>query len=238
MLLSGGGRFPPGDGTFRVVDELSGVDATEALLLEANLINKYRRINHISVIGCGLGGYSNLLRVIPHLSEDVSGAIIVIIYGAPSHVDAFTDYLDAISNMNVVRMQDGLSLEGGHCYVGAAEENVYMKPFSAQYTIRRSKPIPGYGPVDLIMNSITSVFKNRSTGLILSGIELDGEKGVNAIKKNQGTKLVDVYAIEGIWYDALATISSMIDKSPEDQKLIAIRKSLLEQVDLHIPVKN
>lgn len=159
-------------------------------LLDVNIINKYKRINYLTVIGTGLGGYSNMLRIIPRVPAEISGAIIIIVYAESSHVDAFVDYLDAVSNIKVLRMVDGLSLEGGNCYIAPACDNVYMKPYSAHYTIRRTKSIPGYGPIDLVMNSITAVFKNQVAGMILSGVELDGEKGINAIKKNEGLSIV------------------------------------------------
>ena len=159
-------------------------------LLEVNLINRYKRINYVTIIGAGLGGYTNLLRIIPKIPEGMSGAIVIVIYAERDHVDAFTDYIDAISNIKVLRMVDGLNIEGGNCYVASSRDNVYMKPYSAQYTIRRTKAIPGYGPVDLVMNSIASVFKDRTAGIIMSGVELDGEKGINAIKKNNGLSVV------------------------------------------------
>jgi hypothetical protein len=65
-----------------------------------------------------------------------------------------------------------------------------------------------------------------------------GEGLTSRIENNHGTDLVAVYANEGIWYDALDTISSMIAKSPEDQGLVAIRASLLSQVDLHAAAGN
>jgi len=48
----------------------------------------------------------------------------------------------------------------------------------------------GYGPVDLLMISVSTVFKNNTAGLILSGIELDGDKGLNSIKNNNGISAV------------------------------------------------
>ena len=81
---------------------------------------------------------------------------------------------------------------------------------------------------------------NQSITAIASGIieRIEPGEGLNSrIKKNHGTELVNVYAIEGVWYDALETISSMIDKSPEDPSLIAIRLSLLEQVGVQIAAK-
>ena len=65
-----------------------------------------------------------------------------------------------------------------------------------------------------------------------------GEGLTSRIENSRGTDLVSVYANEGIWYDALETISSMIDKSPEDQGLVAIRASLINQVGLHAAAGN
>ncbi|MEN8207303.1 MAG: DUF928 domain-containing protein [Pseudomonadota bacterium] len=91
--------------------------------------------------------------------------------------------------------------------------------------------------------SVTQVIDegSQSTGVIASGvIELmePGEGLTSRIEKSHGMDLVSVYAIEGIWYDALKTISSMIDESPEDQSLVAIRESLLDQVGLHAAAGN
>lgn len=159
-------------------------------LLEINLINKYKRINFVTVIGSGLGGYSNLLRVIPRLPGDISGAIVVVLYENDKHVDAFTEYLDAVSNIKVHRMVDGLTIEGGNCYVSSSFDTVYMKPYSAQYTVRKTEPVSGCGPIDLLMNSIASVFKDKVAGFVFSGVDLDGEKGINSIKKNNGYSIV------------------------------------------------
>ena len=87
--------------------------------------------------------------------------------------------------------------------------------------------------------SVTQVVDEggRSAGVIASGLIERTEPGeglTSRIENNQGTNLVTVYANEGIWYDALEAISSMIDKSPEDQGLVAIRTSLLDQVGLRI----
>jgi len=159
-------------------------------LIEVNLINKYKRINFVTVIGSGTGGYTNLLRVIPQIPDDINGAIVVVLYADSDHVSAFAEYLNAVSNVKVHRMVDGLTIEGGNCYIAASSDNVYMKPYSAQYTVREAEPVSGCGPVDLLMNSVTSVFKDKVAGFIFSGVDPDGEKGINAIKKNNGLSIV------------------------------------------------
>ena len=76
---------------------------------------------------------------------------------------------------------------------------------------------------------------SRSTDVIASGVVelIEPNKEMKSrIDASQGTDLVAAYANEGVWYDALDTISSMIDQSPTDQQLIAIRATLLDQVGL------
>ncbi len=148
---------------------------------------QYRRNNFITIIGAGSGGYSNLLKIIPGLGSEISGSLVVVIYADSHHVDAFAEYLNSISTIKVVRIRDGITIDGGNCYVASGGENVYLKPYSAHYTLRCSqKYFPGLGPIDMTMSSITSVFKERVAGIILSGNEIDGEKGIEAIQKNKG----------------------------------------------------
>jgi len=68
---------------------------------------------------------------------------------------------------------------------------------------------------------------------------METDEGLSSrIKMSHGTDLVAVFASEGIWYDALENISSMLKKSPEDQGLVAIRASLLDQVGLQATTGN
>jgi hypothetical protein len=100
----------------------------------------------------------------------------------------------------------------------------------ADHNITLSPGIPYQWSVALIMDE-----DSRSTDVIASGVvELiePNQEMKSRIDASQGTDLVAAYANEGVWYDALDTISSMIDKSPTDQQLIAIRATLLDQVGL------
>jgi hypothetical protein len=100
----------------------------------------------------------------------------------------------------------------------------------ADHNITLSPGIPYQWSVALIMDE-----DSRSTDVIASGVVelIEPNKEMKSrIDASQGTDLVAAYANEGVWYDALDTISSMIDKSPTDQQLIAIRATLLDQVGL------
>lgn len=139
----------------------------------------------------GEGGYTNLFNIVPKLRKDMNGSLIVQIHAETDHVDAFAQYLDSISTMNVIRIRDGLSIEGGNCYLASGNENITLKPYSANYTLRCSKTcLPGLTPIDAAMISIAGIFKNHVAGIILSGNETDGEEGIRAIQKNNGSAFV------------------------------------------------
>lgn len=159
-------------------------------LLQTHLINQYKRVHYVTVIAAGTGSYSNLLRMIPNVPAEMSGAIIISIYEDGEYIDAFIDYLNSVSRIEVVRIKNDTSIEGGNCYVTTAGEHFCMKPYSTRNTMAVAQQKQGYGPVDLLMLSISTIFRENTAGLILSGTELDGTKGIQSIKNNNGISAV------------------------------------------------
>lgn len=61
-----------------------------------------------------------------------------------------------------------------------------MVSHSTNYTIRKSEPASGLGGLDLMFESISSILKNRMFAMVLSGHQLDGDKGMQHVRRNQG----------------------------------------------------
>ncbi len=150
---------------------------------------RFRRLSYVVVIGAGEGGYGNLLQIIPSLSSEMGGAVIVIIHDEPEHVSSFVDYLGSISAMTVVRGQDGLTVEGGSCYIFSGAERVTLSPYSGHYTIRVTKDPTAMkqAALNTALMSMAPLLKERVAGILLSGSENDGVKGMVAIHKHHGT---------------------------------------------------
>ena len=77
--------------------------------------------------------------------------------------------------------------------------------------------------------------KNRSRDVLATGFNLrtnlDARLSTRLVQKNR-CKTLQLLAGFGIWYDALATFSQMIEVTPDDRPLRAWRATLLDQVDL------
>ncbi len=153
--------------------------------------NRYIRANCVSILLAGEGSFNNLLKLVPLLKPSMNGALIVLIDGTVEHVGAFTEYLNAISTISVIRIQDGLTIEGGNCYIGCDNESIYLKPFSAHYTLHcRKDNFEDIRPMDMTMTSISTVFQERTVGIVLSGNSVDGVLGVQKILNNKGNVIV------------------------------------------------
>lgn len=159
-------------------------------LLEAIVITKYRRVSSVGVIGAGRGGAGNLLNIIPRLPETCSTTLIVVVQESADFVESLTRYLNAVSAVKVIRLEEGMNIEGGNCYIASSRDNFSMVSHSANYTIRTSNPVSGRGALDLMFESISSILKNRMFALVLSGHQLDGDKGMQEVRRNQGHVVV------------------------------------------------
>lgn len=122
---------------------------------------RFRRVNFVTVIGCGEGGYANLLKIIPELNPEIGGALLVVILDEVEHVESFVKYLDTISDFKVSLAQDGLTLEGGGCYVFSGIEHVELSPYSGNYTLQMEvNPMTGNtGGIDNLMISTCRTLK-------------------------------------------------------------------------------
>lgn len=153
--------------------------------------NQYRRATFISVFGAGEGGFFNLLEIIPRLGQDIGGALLVVIHQPEAYVDGFAEYLDSISPIKVVRAREGYHIEGGYCYIIAGSEFMSVKPYSAQLTLQKvNKTAVQGGPFDTLLTSVSSVYKKRAAGIVLSGEEADGDLGIATLVENNGSALI------------------------------------------------
>ena len=164
-------------------------------ILDISSFNKHRRNTFITVIGGGEGCYRSLLSMMPVLEIELGGSFLIVVRDAPAMVNSFAEYLASVSSFQVFRANEGQHMEGGHCYVAAASDLLVLQPFSAHYTLQRA--IPGKETLteglDLAMQSVAQVFKQKSAGIVLSGTDGDGRLGMMAMRQ-QGASVFALHS--------------------------------------------
>lgn len=158
-------------------------------VIDLSNLEKLRRNSFITVLAGGRGCFRNLLNIIPNFDADMGGALISIIFEELEHVNAFVEYLNSISRMKVLRARENMRIDGGNCYIAASSEYFCLKPFSANYTFQRVQNT-AEGPLDLLLTSVATVFKNRTAGVILSGDDIDGALGMRTVSDLQGASFI------------------------------------------------
>lgn len=160
-------------------------------VLEHYDVQRYRRNTFVTVIGGGEDCFRSLLHIIPKLDSEIGGSVICIIKADPLYIDTFSEYLDSISPMKVLRAREGMSLEGGFCYVASTRDQLNLQQFSAQQTLCRVDKIEkDLGPIDVAMLSVSTVFKKKCAGILLSSNEPDGVHGLAGIEGCGGEAVV------------------------------------------------
>lgn len=176
--------WPPKEDTIRCTK------CNDEIPLLAN--KRFRRMNFLTVMGAGDGGYSNLLKIIPALNPEMGGAICLMILDKSRRVESFVKYLDAICDFEVLLGHNGTTLEGGCCYVFSGADHVRLSPYSGNYSfmMKPMEPEEDAECINELMDSAASLLKNKVAGVLLSGVEADGSKGMDTIAKENGACFV------------------------------------------------
>lgn len=176
---------------FQPLDKITCSECGDTIEARPSVQAQNQLNNCVSVLGGGEGSFFNLLQIIPQFGENLQGALIAVIHQKIDHVNSFAEYLDAISAVKVIRAREGVSIESGNCYVASGSDYMNLKPSNGQLTLQKvPKASLKGGPIDILLASVSTVFKKRASGIILSGDENDGEKGMAILIKNGGMQAV------------------------------------------------
>ena len=176
---------------FQPIHNITCSQCGDTIELSLSAESQYRRSTCVSVFGGGEGSFFNLLQIVPQLTENMGGAIIAVVHQKIDHVNGFAEYLDAISAIKVIRAREGVNIEGGNCYIVSGSDYMSIKPYSAQLTLQKvPKGSLKGGPLDILLASVSTIFKKRAAGVILSGDEDDGNRGMSILMKNGGRQAI------------------------------------------------
>ncbi len=147
----------------------------------------------VVILGAAEGGYSVLLKIIPHLIlETPRTAYVIILYADPMYTDAFAKYLDQYSAVRVTRVKDGELLKSGVCYLGSGSEYVTFLPNRDDLTLHITEaPFPWRrGSINRLLFSASEILGSQGMAVLLSGAGEDGAEGASELMNSGGIILV------------------------------------------------
>jgi len=145
-------------------------------------------------IGISTGGPKTLLDVIPYLPEDLPADIFIVQHMPPTFTKSFAQRLDKNSHIRVVEAEAGIEAENGLGILGKGGYHLTLFKKMNQKIIVRTPSIPKsmFMPsVNVMMDSVLSIYKENTIGVLMTGMGDDGADAMVKIKKNGGITIAE-----------------------------------------------
>lgn len=141
------------------------------------------------VIGTSLGGMKALDAVLGAIPEDFSVPIAVVQHRYRTSNEGLPAYLRRASQLPVVDVEDKQPIERGRVYLAPA--NYHLLVEEGQFDLSTDELVAWSRPsVDVLFDSAAEAYRERLVGVILTGANEDGARGVKKIKQHGGFVVV------------------------------------------------
>jgi two-component system chemotaxis response regulator CheB len=141
-------------------------------------------------IGCSTGGPQALLEVLPAFPPDFPAGIVIVQHMPKSFTKPFAERINALCELEVKEAEEGDDVRPGRVLIapGGVQCRVRRKSIASN-VIALSPNVEHHlhaPSVDIMMQSVASVYEERGIGIILTGMGHDGLDGMKAIKAAKG----------------------------------------------------
>jgi two-component system chemotaxis response regulator CheB len=161
-------------------------------------------------IGTSTGGIAALHDILPEFPKTGTYAILIAMHIiSPEVVDTTAKRLNELCSLKVKMAEHGMSVEPGAAYIIPSDYHAETKEYGEVVLINLSKdPKVNFvrPSVDVLMKSVAGVFKENSIGILLTGMGMDGARGMKAIKDAGGSTMVQDQDTSSVFQMAEAAI--------------------------------
>ena len=140
--------------------------------------------NSIIAIGASTGGTEALQKVLKDLPTNLPG-IVITQHMPAGFTNTFASRLNSSSIINVKEAEHGDKVLPGFAYIapGDFHMKVLRKNGESLIYLEQTEKVSGHRPsVDVLFSSIAESFKEKSLGVILTGMGKDGAVGMKKMR--------------------------------------------------------
>jgi two-component system chemotaxis response regulator CheB len=143
----------------------------------------------IVVIGASYGGLSALQVILPEFSPEFPLPVVIVQHRRSEVDGGLCEYLRKHSRMPLSEPNDKEVVEPGRVYLAPSDYHLLIE--RSIFTLSTESPV-GYArpSIDVLFESAADVYHERIIGVILTGSNRDGARGLSRIKSLGGLALV------------------------------------------------
>ena len=142
------------------------------------------------IIGGSAGSFQSITEILSELPKDYEAAIFLCLHRLKHIRTGFVEALSIKSKLPISEPCDKEIVRGGKIYLAPANYHMHFElgnhfSLSTEEAVNHSRP-----SIDLSFASAAYIFKNKLTGILLSGANRDGAQGMKEINNYGGTTIV------------------------------------------------
>ncbi|MCG8614640.1 MAG: chemotaxis protein CheB [Desulfobacterales bacterium] len=138
------------------------------------------------VIGVSAGGLAALKAVLPRLSAGMDQPVVIVQHMSPDSDDFLVQYFDKLCGQSVKEAEDKLPIRKRTIYIAPPNYHLLVEDdktfaLSTAERVQYSRP-----SIDVLFETAADAYKDSLVGVILTGANADGTKGITAIRAGGG----------------------------------------------------
>lgn len=148
-----------------------------------------RSAYHAIVIGSSAGGLHALSTILEKLPQDYPFPVIIVQHRSKDHTALLEEVLQVKCKIKIKQVDEKEIIRGGLVYIAPPDYHLLIE--SDRTFSLTSDPLVLYSrpSIDVLFESASIVFKEKLTGIILTGANSDGAAGTREIRRNGGVTI-------------------------------------------------
>ena len=143
----------------------------------------------VVAVGTSWGGLSAMMKLLGGLPQDFPIPIVIVQHRGKDSDDLLSHLLQDSTELTVCEIEDKDALAPGRVHVAPANYHVMIEPGYASLTIE--EPVRYSRPsIDVMFDSAAATYGPTAIGVVLTGANEDGARGLAHIVERGGRALV------------------------------------------------
>lgn len=144
----------------------------------------------IVVVGASRGGLKALQTLLSGLDAGFTLPMVIVQHRGKDLETGLCEYLGRSSQLPVSEPEDKEPIVQGHVYLAPRDYHLLIE--SASFALSIDPPVGFARPsIDVLFESAAHEYRERAIGVILTGSNRDGARGLAAIKEHGGVTVVE-----------------------------------------------
>jgi two-component system chemotaxis response regulator CheB len=144
----------------------------------------------IVVVGASTGGLSALQVLLSGLPAEFSLPMVIVQHRGKGMETGLCEFLARSGRLLVTEPEDKETMLPGHAYLAPRDYHLLVE--NGTFALSTDAPVGFARPsIDVLFESAADVYHERAIGMILTGANRDGARGLAKIKKHGGLALVE-----------------------------------------------